>query len=604
MKVLRRPDAKTWFKGRNITNPAVFTGLAFLIVLSGMLSLYLQEQSTRKQAGMEMEVVARLRAEDLAKWRKERIADGRILSRNADFATAFKNLLSDPSDAESRDKLLTWMSRFHEHYRYERLFLFGPDGDLKLCIPEGYVDDPVLSALAASPAGLDSVQLKDFYRNPSDSRVYLSVLVPILEEARPGLLAMRIDPQVVLYPSLTRWPYLSRSPETLLVRVDGDDVVFLNPLRFDPQAVLNLRFSISGNPELPAAQAASGEKKQFDGRDYRNVPVISALSPVDGSPWFIVSKIDLAEVREGGTVNRIMMLLLVIALLGAETIGSLMLSRHWQVRVLALEAEDSRRRFEAEAKHNQSLLEMNASLERKVEQRTAELKTSNKELEAFAYSVAHDLRAPLRSIDGFACILQEDYGKALGEEGRRLLEIIRSSGLKMDALTLDLLELTKVGKIELEKSVVDMGALALEAFGICAARSVLATFDFKPGNPPAALADRSMMQQVWLNLLSNAVKYSVPGNVHRVEVDGFAEDGMNVYSVRDYGVGFDQHYAGKLFGVFQRLHGSEEFQGSGIGLSIVKKIVERHGGKVWAEGRLGQGATFHFSIPGGHEHGS
>jgi light-regulated signal transduction histidine kinase (bacteriophytochrome) len=224
---------------------------------------------------------------------------------------------------------------------------------------------------------------------------------------------------------------------------------------------------------------------------------------------------------------------------------------------------------------------------------------ANRELEAFSYSVAHDLRAPLRSIDGFASILQEDYGEALGEEGRRLLGIIRSSGQAMDILTQDLLELTKAGKTDPVKIPVDMGALATETFGLCADPSVLAGFDFTVRELPAAMADRSMMRQVWLNLLSNAVKYSVPGKVHRIEVDGLVKDGMNVYSVRDHGAGFDQRYVGKLFGLFQRLHGSEEFQGTGIGLSIVKMIIERHGGKVWAEGSVGKGATFSFAIPTG-----
>jgi len=239
------------------------------------------------------------------------------------------------------------------------------------------------------------------------------------------------------------------------------------------------------------------------------------------------------------------------------------------------------------------------TLENEASRRNTLLESANKELETFAYSVAHDLRAPLRSIDGFACILQEDYGKALGQEGNRLLDIIRSSGQKMDTLTQDLLELTRVGKTDIEKSIVDMRKLAIDTFGLCAAPSILADFDFRIGNIPKAQADASMMQRVWLNLLSNAVKYSVPGQVHRVEVDGTIKDGMAIYSVRDHGVGFDQQYAGKLFGVFQRLHGSEEFPGSGIGLSIVKRIVERHGGKVWAEGRVGNGATFHFSLPTG-----
>lgn len=592
------PEARAWFKGRRIANPAIFFGLVLLTMLSGWLFLNYEDRVATKQAGKEMEAITSLRAEELSAWREQRIADGMIFSRNADFAEAFKKLLSDPSDAESRNKLLIWMSRFHEQYRYDRLLLFSPDGKLKLCIPEGYVDDPVLSNLAVATTGLDTVQLHDFYRNPSDSRVYLSVLVPILEEAQPGLLAMRINPEMVLYPSLKRWPYMSSSSETLLVRAEGNDVVFLNPLRFDPEAALNLRFSVSGNPELPAARAVSGRSLQFEGFDYHNVRVISAFSTVAGSPWFIVSKIDLSEVRAAGRTYVIIVLILVFALLGAETIGFMMLSKHWQARMLALEAEESRQRLDAETRNSQALLEVNANLELKVEQRTAELRTSNNELEAFAYSVAHDLKAPLRSIDGFSAILQEEFEAALGDEGKRLLGVIRECNHQMDELITNLLEVSRVSRVDLKPVVVDMRQLVKKAFSQCAEPATIADFELVLGDIPEAMADEPLMERVWANLLSNAVKYSAPSHIHRIEVQGMLQDGMNVYSVNDHGVGFDQHYAGKLFGMFQRLHSVDEFKGTGIGLTIVKRIVTRHGGTTWAEGRPGQGATFYFSIPG------
>lgn len=241
---------------------------------------------------------------------------------------------------------------------------------------------------------------------------------------------------------------------------------------------------------------------------------------------------------------------------------------------------------------------MNAELEERISVRTAQLETANKELESFAYSVAHDLRAPLRSIDGFTKILADEYHSVLDEEARRLLGIIRASSVKMDSLIHSLLELTRTGKSELTPSNVDMRALAAEAFAECADPAILTSFEFDLGTLPETLADRSMMERVWLNLLSNAVKYSMKSPVRRIEVRGWVEDGMNLYSVRDHGAGFDQRYVDKLFGMFQRLHGESEFAGSGIGLSIVKKIVERHGGAVGAEGRIGEGATFTFSLQG------
>jgi len=257
-----------------------------------------------------------------------------------------------------------------------------------------------------------------------------------------------------------------------------------------------------------------------------------------------------------------------------------------------LEREISRRQ-EAEGKFRN----LNAELEDRIAIRTLQLESSNKELEAFAYSVAHDLRAPLRSIDGFANIIQTDYARVLDMEGLRLFGVIRSSTLKLDKLIGDLLEVARIGKTDLVFTQVDMLVLATDVFHACVEAEALVDFDFIVGNLPSVMADAGMVSRIWTNLLSNAVKYSIPCPVHRIEVEGREVDGMNVYSVRDYGVGFDQRYVDKLFGLFQRLHGTEEFKGSGVGLSIVKKITERHGGTVRAEGRLGEGATFYFTLP-------
>jgi len=257
-----------------------------------------------------------------------------------------------------------------------------------------------------------------------------------------------------------------------------------------------------------------------------------------------------------------------------------------------LEREVSRRQAAEEQFRN-----LNTELEERIATRTAQLEASNKELEAFAYSVAHDLRTPLRSIDGFANILETDYVKGLDEEGLRLFAVIRSSAQKMDKLINDLLEVARIGKTDPVRTQVDMRSLALEAFRICVECEAMTDFVCIVHDLPVAMVDEVLMSRVWSNLISNAIKYSIPSPVHKIEISGWTADGMHVYSIRDYGVGFDQQYVDKLFGLFQRLHGSEEFKGSGIGLSIVKKVIGRHGGTVWAEGRLGQGAIFSFSVP-------
>jgi signal transduction histidine kinase len=235
-----------------------------------------------------------------------------------------------------------------------------------------------------------------------------------------------------------------------------------------------------------------------------------------------------------------------------------------------------------------------ADLEARVRERTEALQAANKELESFSYSVSHDLRSPLRAVDGYAQMLQEDYGSRLDEEGRRLLAVVRDSSLRMGRLIDDLLAFSRLGRQEPAKRPIDMTSLAREVIdelpGSRAAAIEL------PALPPAH-ADRALLKQVWANLVSNALKYSGKRPGPRIEIGGEQNGTENVYWVRDNGVGFDMKYAGKLFGVFQRLHRQDEFDGTGVGLAIVQRVVARHGGRVWAEGKPGDGACFHFSLP-------
>ncbi len=226
-----------------------------------------------------------------------------------------------------------------------------------------------------------------------------------------------------------------------------------------------------------------------------------------------------------------------------------------------------------------------------------EILKSNKELEAFSYSVSHDLRAPLRAIDGFTQILVEDYNEKLDDEGRRITSVIRTSAVQMGKLIDDLLSFSRLGRKEITKSPVGMEALVDETYTELRKSSQDRNIEFILDKIPEAKADRDMMRVVWTNLLSNAIKFTGKTNNAKIEV-GSKIDGANItYYVKDNGAGFDMQYIDKLFGVFQRLHSTEEFEGTGVGLANVKRVVERHGGKVWAEGKVGEGATMYFTLP-------
>ncbi len=259
---------------------------------------------------------------------------------------------------------------------------------------------------------------------------------------------------------------------------------------------------------------------------------------------------------------------------------------------VAIDVTEQRRAEEA-------VRRLNVELEERVHARTEELRRANEQLESFSYSVSHDLRTPLRAIDGYSRMLQEDYERILDAEGRRLLGVIRANTARMGDLISDLLEFSRFSRRSVQPVETDVTSLARAV-----ARRLLASdgagraIDLSVHDVPPATVDPSMFEQAISNLLSNAIKYSRDRAPARIDFRGWREEnGWVVYQVEDNGVGFDPRYGDKLFGVFQRLHHADEFEGTGVGLAIVKRVVERHGGRVWAEGEVGKGARFFLALP-------
>jgi light-regulated signal transduction histidine kinase (bacteriophytochrome) len=241
-------------------------------------------------------------------------------------------------------------------------------------------------------------------------------------------------------------------------------------------------------------------------------------------------------------------------------------------------------------------------LEHRVLVRTAELTAANQELEAFTYSVAHDLRAPLRHIDAFTRILQEDFAGAFPPEASQLLETIRRGSENMSRLVNDLLNLAHVGRQEMKRERTSLNTVIKEVITEMKRESEGRNIEWRVADLPSVDCDPGLLKQVFANLLSNAVKYTRPRQHAVIEIGLRAMNDETVLFVRDNGVGFSMKYADKLFGVFQRLHRAEEFEGTGVGLAIVERVVKRHGGHIWAESEVDHGATFYFTLAGLDQH--
>jgi signal transduction histidine kinase len=352
--------------------------------------------------------------------------------------------------------------------------------------------------------------------------------------------------------------------------------------------------------------------------DYRGIPVIALYRWLPGQDVCLITEIDQAEALASSLAfGKSILVFSAFTLLAALLLGSwLAHSLTKPIRQLLHGTEeigrgnlDHRIEFRSRDEFG-SLAEgfnrMGVSLKTQADllrQRADQLESSNKELEAFSYTVSHDLRTPLRAIDGFSRILLDEYTAQLVSEGQRYLQLIRQSTQQMGHLIDDLLAFSRLGRQTITIEQVSPLAIVSRTLEELHAEQDGRKIDLVVGDLPECRADPALLKQVYLNLLSNALKFTRRRKIARIEVGAQHIDGQSVYFVRDNGVGFDMKYIDKLFGVFQRLHRSEEYEGTGVGLAIVQRIIQHHGGRVWAEAQLDKGAVFYFTLEGGISNG-
>ncbi len=564
--------------------------VALALVLFGYAGIWFyrsQAREVQSAAEGQLEAIGRMKVSEIERWRLERLGDGELLARSPLFVEGVAGWLQGGG---SESPVRVHLQALSESYSYSHVCVVDSEGRVRLG-----AETPLepLEREGIGVALLDGhAHLTDIFSHGDPRTLSLSLVSPVRRGDMPiGAVVLRIEAATFLYRLIESWPTQSETAETLLVRKEGEEVLFLNELRHRKGTALSLRIPLTRR-EVPAVQAVRGVGGVIRGTDYRGVDVFSYIHNVSGCSWIVVAKIDSEEALAGWRARSTSLLIALFAIFGTAS-AVLVVAWHARERRQLLVLLDDRKRTQ------EAIRELNEALEKRVAERTAELTAANKELEAFTYSVSHDLRAPLRAIDGFARILEEDLGPALGEAGNRSLGIVRGEARRMGQLIDDLLQFSRIGRASTAFREVDMTALVREVVVELRRQYCRPEVEFHCGDLPPAQGDAKLLRQVWMNLLANAWKFSGRQQSPRIDVEGAREpDGRITYVVRDNGVGFDMRYADKLFGVFQRLHPRDAFDGTGVGLAIVQRIVHRHQGTVGAEAKVDGGAMFSFTLPG------
>ncbi len=633
----------------------VFLCLTLLpALLVGAWIFYTVRASLEKVVFSKLENVADLKVNYIEGFFKERrgnvlsMQTSRVVTKNLPVLNRFMEEKTNPAYRKAVHELDNRFRGYREAYGcYWDIMLLNPDGKIVYCVNKDhaalevgkYLREPLR---AIHEKGRKEIFSSNVYRDEIIPEQFLMMVTAPVHDSKGvfiGELAFEVDMEMV-YKQIQDVTGLGESGETLIGKGIVDGAIFLHPLRHDPSAALKRKVMVGEGKGIPMLKATQGERGSGFSIDYRGEKVAAAWRYIPSIDCGMVAKIDFSEAIEpmNDVRDKAAVLLIISLFLGGGLVFLVVRTItvpiiHLTYMAKRVNEGDLSARVEVASsdevgvlgryfnKMTEDLTTANISLKdhaAKLGAINSELSAANKELESFSYSVSHDLRAPLRAIDGFSTIILEDYRDRLDDEGKRLFGVVRENAKKMGQLIDDILSFSRMGRLETSMQEIDMEQLVKEVYQELAVsvpeRKITFTIVETHGNAslPPAYGDRPMIRQVIANLISNTLKFTKGRETAVIEVGtitGEMENGgmgkagkeENIYYVKDNGVGFDMKYVDKLFGVFQRLHSAAEFEGTGIGLAIVKRVITRHGGRTWAQGKVGEGAVVYFTLPAGRE---
>jgi two-component system sensor kinase FixL len=677
----------------------IYVLLVIGIGVTGWIYYNNQKVAIKHDKQSDLAAVATLKVNEIARWRKERLDDSIVIKENSFIVSAIYRWFADPRQEELKRHIQEWFWSMTGNYDYSDIMLLDARGAVRLSISgdAGEIDEN-MQKLAAQALRTNEIIFSDLHTTKNRNVIHIDVLIPLyirkgLSTLHIGVIVARIDPYRFFYPLIQSWPTSARTAETLIVRRDGDDVLYLNELRYRKNTALALRIS-AGEKNAPAAMAARGTLGIVEGLDYRGVKVLAVIKKIPDTPWVLIAKVDDEEVY--APVGRLFWIIMIEVGILIATAG-IIIGFIWHRQG----AQFYRRQYEVELKHNalsqryeylmryatdiillldpelniveaneraissyqytheellglsikdlrtqesrMSVEETTERLEREkrlvfetvhrrkdgsmfpveisagvtevdgkkfyhsiirdISERKAaekrqsqligELANVNCELSDFAHIVSHDLKAPLRAIGALARWLADDYADKFDERGREQINLLINRVQRLHSMIDCILKYSQVGRVYEEKTEVNLNELVTNVIDMLGPPgNIKVQVD---GELPAIVCQRTRIEQVFQNLMGNAIKFmDKPAGEIRI---GCSADGeFWKFSVEDNGPGIEEKYFDRIFQIFQTLKPRDESENTGIGLALVKRIVEIYGGKVWVESTVGRGSTFYFTL--------
>ncbi len=560
--------------------PIVSLILLFLLLASGIVLVgHHNHRSYARQFRSETEVmlqaIGTFKAKELANWRKERHDDAAFFYRNPGISQLVQSKIQDPGNIETDRALKETLKLIHASQNYDLFSIFTLDGKEVLSFPEGKT--PVSAAILDEVSHLAAsgvIGFHDLYRNEYDRRLFMSMVVPVFDapasDSVIAALVLRIDPELYLFPMISLWPGSGETGETLIVRQEGDEVVYLNTLRFGENTALNLRLNVDSADELPAALAVNGVTGIVEGIDYRGVPVYASLHPVPDSPWYLVARMDRAEVYEPlgqHLQNSIVLMLLLIGLTG---FGVFLGWRQQQVgflkeKMVAAEASDR-------------------------------LKT------AFMNNISHELRTPLNCILGFGQVMARP---GISEDSKKeFLGMIQDSSDRLLSTVNNYMDMSLIasGNLDAHPMPYDVTILLNELYQEfqtkCIAKDLALSIQSGAAGKIIHTSDPELIKKAMVLLLDNALKFTHKGSIEfGVSI---ADDQRPGFFVKDTGIGISKKSIHHLYEPYwqEEVGPTSHYEGSGLGLPIVKGIIDKLEGRIHVDTEKGRGTTISFDLPG------